>query len=261
MLLLILFQGGYCFLDYYVGSKGPQLELNADLQAHIDSLKSVQVAEKRTSFSIDPTYISDYRGYLLGMSPTEIDRLHRFREDGKRIQSPAQFRQVTGISDSLFQAILPQLRFSGAKRSTYRKKSELKPRIVKKGLKSATAKELESIYGIGKVLSKRIVKFRNALGGFIDEDQLYDVYGLEESVVRRVLDKYEIRTIPEVKRVSINSATVTELASSVYLSWDVAREIVAHRDSVGGFSEWEEIAGVQGFPIDKIERIKLYLTL
>ena len=88
-----------------------------------------------------------------------------------------------------------------------------------------------------------------------------DVYGLEAEVVQNILERYEIRRIPEVKRFSINSATVAELASSVYLSWDTARELVAHRDSVGGFSNWEEIATVQGFPIDKIERIKLYLTL
>ncbi|MBT8234805.1 MAG: helix-hairpin-helix domain-containing protein, partial [Bacteroidia bacterium] len=131
----------------------------------------------------------------------------------------------------------------------------------KKDLNSATAAELESIYGIGQVLSKRIIKFRNALGGFLHEGQLSDVYGLEDEVVQNVLKRYEIRNIPEIKRFSINSASVSELASLVYLSWATARELVAYRDSVGGYSNWEEITTVQGFPIDKIERIKLYLTL
>ncbi|MBT8234949.1 MAG: helix-hairpin-helix domain-containing protein, partial [Bacteroidia bacterium] len=115
--MLLLFQAGYYFLDYYLLPIGPQLELNADLQAQIDSLKGVQEDEKRTAFSIDPTNISDYRGYLLGMSPKEIDRLHRVREKGKRIQSPAEFQKVTGISDSLLQVISPVLRFSVVKKS------------------------------------------------------------------------------------------------------------------------------------------------
>ncbi len=259
--MLVLIQVGYYFLDYYLVSAGPQLELNADLQAQIDSLKGIQADEKRTSFSVNPNYLSDYRAYLLGMSLDEIDRLHQFREKGMYIRSPEEFRRVTGISDSLFQTISPILQLPAVKKTLFNRKPEHKQIIDKKDLNTATARELESIYGIGKVLSKRIIKFRNALGGFLNEGQLTDVYGLEAEVVQNILERYEIRRIPEVKRFSINSATVAELASSVYLSWDTARELVAHRDSVGGFSNWEEIATVQGFPIDKIERIKLYLTL
>lgn len=237
------------------------MELNATLQDQIDSLKLVQANEQPRSTTVNPNYLSDYRGYLMGMSPAEIDRLHQFRNNGMYVRSPEEFQKVTGISDSLFKTISPILRLPKLKKTYFGNRAGKKRTIIKKDLNTATATELEAIYGIGKVLSKRIIKFRNALGGFIDERQLYDVYGLEEEVVRRVFNSYEIIKIPEIKRYSINGATAAELASSVYLSWDVAREIVAYRDSVGGVTKWEEIATIQGFPIDKIERIKLYLTL
>ncbi len=237
------------------------MELNATLQDQIDSLKGVQANEQRRPTSVNPNYLSDYRGYLLGMSPAEIDRLQQFRNNGMYVRSKEEFQKVTGISDSLLKTISPILRLPKIKKTYFGNQAVNKSTIKKKDLNTATATELEAIYGIGKVLSKRIIKFRNVLGGFIDERQLYDVYGLEEEVVRSVFDSYEIIKIPEIKRFSINDATVAELASSVYLSWDVARKIVAYRDSVGGVTKWEEIATIQGFPIDKIERIKLYLTL
>ena len=40
--------------------------------------------------------------------------------------------------------------------------------------------------GIGSVLSRRIVKFRDALGGFVSIDQLYKVYGLDSSVIKNI---------------------------------------------------------------------------
>ncbi|NND16358.1 MAG: helix-hairpin-helix domain-containing protein, partial [Eudoraea sp.] len=157
--------------------------------------------------------------------------------------------------------ISPNLRFPKAKKFSSGYKTTKKRTVVKADINIATASDLESIYGIGGVLSNRIIKFRNALGGFITVDQLYDVYGLEEEVVKNVVERYKIVDIPEIERISINESTVPELASLVYLSWDVAREIVAYRNSIGAYSQWEDLAQVSGFPFDKIERIKLYLTL
>ena len=49
----------------------------------------------------------------------------------------------------------------------------------------ATATEWERLPGWGKVLSKRTVKFREALGGFVSIEQLKLVYGLDPDVVER----------------------------------------------------------------------------
>jgi len=259
--LIVLIQAGSYCLDFYLTEKGPHLELNAALQKEIDSLKLLQAKVKFKPQAVNPNYISDYRGYLLGMSILEIDRLHAYRERGLFLQTPEEFQRVTEVSDSLFETITLKLRFPSLRKLPPRNK-QLKTRsVVKKDLNTATASELKIIYGIGEVLSKRIIKFRNALGGFLDEKQLYDVYGLEEEVVQRVLTRYALLEIPEIQKLSINTATVSELASSIYLSWDVAREIVAFRDSTGAITEWRVLAAVPGFPVDKIERIKLYLTL
>ena len=50
----------------------------------------------------------------------------------------------------------------------------------------ATAEEWADLPGIGPVLSRRIVKFRSALGGFVSLDQLHQVYGLDSAVIALV---------------------------------------------------------------------------
>ena len=47
----------------------------------------------------------------------------------------------------------------------------------------AAAEDLRSLPGVGPVLSQRIVRFREVLGGFHNIDDLYEVYGLDSSVV------------------------------------------------------------------------------
>lgn len=48
---------------------------------------------------------------MLGMSLVEIDKLHRFRESDKWVNSKADFKKVTGVSDSLLAEISPYFKF------------------------------------------------------------------------------------------------------------------------------------------------------
>ena len=50
-------------------------------------------------------------------------------------------------------------------------------------LNKAAAEDLQLLPGVGQVLSQRIVRFRDVLGGFHNVDDLYEVYGLDSSVV------------------------------------------------------------------------------
>src|SRR5690606_9996712 len=51
-------------------------------------------------YPFNPNYITDYKGYSLGMSNEEIDRLLAFRKTNQWINSAKQFQQVTKVSDS-----------------------------------------------------------------------------------------------------------------------------------------------------------------
>ena len=128
-------------------------------------------------------------------------------------------------------------------------------------MSSRSAGDLQSVSGIGPVLSGRIVKFRDALGGFLAHSQLYDVYGLESEVALRVIRAFPLQSIPSVNRVSVNKGTLKELASLVYLTHEMAEAIVARRDSLGPYRSLQELREIKSIPRTKIERIALYLEL
>ena len=237
------------------------------MQARVDSLIAVyEDAQIKSIRPFNPNYISDFKGYTLGMSPQEIDRLHAFRSSGRFLKTVEEFKLITGVSDSLLNTfsrffVFPDRKiFQGfAKNETRANDNVSDNKTI--DLNKATASELMRIRGIGEVLSQRIVKFRDALGGFLVGEQLYDVYGLEEQVAKEILTEFKIVDKPVVSLINVNEASAQEIAGLVYISWPLARRIVSYRSSYGFFESWDELTKIEDFPIHQIDRIKLYLTL
>jgi len=265
LLIIFIFQGIYFYVKAKPFSTSPAVKVNTTEQAHLDSLKGLAQMDAGKIFPFNPNYITDHKGYALGMSLEELDRLFDYRDKNKFINSAEEFQKVTQISDSLLNKIAPYFKFPAWAKtaSVIQKKSNQKrSEIYEVGdLNQATAEELMRVNGVGPTLSKRIVKFRDRLGGFVVNEQLYDVYGLEPEVVQRTLKRFQILQPPVIKKININQATAEELSQLVYINQDMALEIVLHRKRNGPFSSLDELVGVGAFPTDRIERIKLYLTL
>ncbi len=274
LLIIIALQVVFYVVKYTSNNFEGKLSINKETQDKIDSLK--QKSQQKDTIRIypfNPNFITDYKGYTLGMSLEEIDRLHNFRAQNKFVNNSDEFQKITHVSDSLLQVISPYFKFpewANAKSVNQRKipSSAYQRELDKhqdnfkiKDLNKATAEDLKAISGIGDKLSLRIIKFRNRLGGFIVDDQLYDVYGLEPEVVKRTLERFKVLSQPQIEKINLNSASAEEISKMIYLSYEVAVRIVEYREFNGTISSFDELTKIEDFPIDKIHRIKLYLTL
>ncbi|WP_298794609.1 helix-hairpin-helix domain-containing protein [uncultured Allomuricauda sp.] len=265
LVLIIILQGVFFYIKTKPFQKETLFIANVVEQSQLDSLRLLALQKDSIKiFPFNPNYISDYKGYSLGMSVDELDRLFAFRKTGSYINSVEEFQKVTQISDSLLAMISTSFKFP---EWTKRKKVKTYPTVKSKNaieakdLNLATAEELKSIYGIGETLSNRIIKFRDRLGGFLINEQLNDVYGLEPEVVQRTLEKFVVLSPPSIEKININLATAEEISRLIYINRKVANEIVTLRNEKGNIESFEKLFNINGFPINKIDRIKLYLTL
>lgn len=242
-------------------------ELEAFMQ-ELDSLRLVKIEESKPKiFPFNPNYITDYKGAQLGMSNKEIDRLLNFRRQNKWINSAEDFQAVTRISDSLLNLISPYFKFpewvtnpKPKPNTEYSKK--VKTLAQKQDLNTATAKQLQKVNGIGEVLSERIIRFRNKFpGGFIADIQLQDVYGLSPEVLERIGELFTVKTPRHIEKIPLNSATVEQLVTIQHIDYDLAFRIVEQRQLREGYKSISELTKVKDFPINKIDIIKLYLSL
>ncbi|MCH1431968.1 MAG: helix-hairpin-helix domain-containing protein [Flavobacteriaceae bacterium] len=192
-------------------------------QTQLDSLRIKENAQTPIVYQYNPNYLTDYRAYTLGLPPEAFDRLLRYRQTNSYVNTPKQFQEVTKLSDSLMEKLLPQLKFS---KPLY--KSKTKNRIVlKKDINKASASDFQEVSGIGAVLSERIVKYRSYLSGFSVLEQCYEVYGLDSLLVQRLWERFEIQSLPEIERLDLTTVSLQELEQIPYLNRADARKIIA----------------------------------
>jgi len=117
---------------------------------------------------------------------------------------------------------------------------------------------LEALPGIGPVLSARIIKYRNLLGGYTDVSQLKEVYGLPEETYELVA-KFLKADPGNVRKININTADYRQLIRMPYFDRYEVTSILRYRELQGRISGWEELLENKILLAEKIEKVKLYL--
>ena len=236
----------------------------------LDSLK--KKSSKKNKFKIypfNPNYISDYKGYQLGMNIDEIDRLLAYREQKLYVNSAKEFQTITKISDSLLQKISPFFKFPDwvQKKNNYKNNQQRYipnsrinvSEITTVDINKATLKDFTAIEGVDEYISERIIKYRSKLQGFSFKEQLFEVWGLDELMANKILSTFSIKNKPIIKKVNINTASFKEVLSNPYIDYKLCIQIFDYRDEVAELQSISEIKNIEGFPIKKYNRIVLYL--
>lgn len=270
LLLIIVLQCVYAFVDFNskeIAVNSKKLEV---FQAEIDSLKLVEIENRKPKiYPFNPNFITDYKGYTLGMSNKEIDRLLKFRAKNQWINSARQFQQVTKISDTLFNKISPYFKFPDwvtnpkAKKQYTKSFNTNKPKTEEEkiDINKATSVQLQKVYGIGEYYANTIIKYRSRQNGFISMVELNEVYGLKPETIDEIKKSFTLKTPKAINKVNINTATKAQLVTVRFIDYEIAHNIIEYRTLHEGIRSLDDLIKVKDFPIKKIEIIKLYLQL
>lgn len=235
-----------------------------EMQKQWDSLQNVQAEKKHKIYPFNPNYIQDYKGYQLGMSVEEIDRLHRYRAQGNFVNSAKDFQEVTKISDSLLQKLQPYFKFPDwvenkkAKEIVVHNKTE--NTIAVKDINKATQADLMKINGIGEVLAQRILSERDKYNGFVSIEQIKFVYGINTEVANKIAKSFVVKQMPKIEKININQCQKTQLLQVPYITPSLATQILIYRSKKEEKLTINDLKEINGFPVEKIKIITLYLT-
>jgi DNA uptake protein ComE-like DNA-binding protein len=268
LFFILILQGVYFFVDFSSSEETnlPSEEITL-FQNQIDSLKLIEIENRKQKiYPFNPSFITDYKGYQLGMTTQEIDRLLSHRDSGKYINSARQFQLVTKVSDSLLAVISPYFKFPdwiSRKKNTSLNYNKPKEEEIftgeKQDLNIVTAIQLKEIKGIGDKLSERIIKYRTSMKGFMNDEQLEQVYGLKPEVIAKVLQRYTVLSQPTIEKVNVNTATFKEVLHLPYIDYELTKKIFQYRDEVAEIQNLEELKNIEDFPIENFDKIALYL--
>ena len=113
---------------------------------------------------------------------------------------------------------------------------------------------LKKVPGIGSYYARRIVGYRDRLGGFAHVEQLLEIEGFPEEA----LSFFDIGTGP-TRRLNLNKLTLSQLRSHPYINFYQAKAIVDRRRLKGPLHSLDELSLLDEFPAQDLERLAPYV--
>ena len=273
ILFLLLLVSGFAVINNYIDFTTENLlDTNSKevlaVQKELDSIRTLLIESNQPKIHpFNPNFITDFKGYKLGMSSEEIDRLLDYRKQNKWINSKEDFKKVTKVSDSFLDQISSYFKFPDwisnpkPKYSDWIKGFKEKTFDQKIDLNSATQLELKKVNGIGEALSKRIIDYRDKLGGFTNDIQLYEVYGLDYQLTVKVRNDFTVKTPKEIIKMNLNKISASDIATVPGISFELAKRIWEFRILNERIVDFIELKKIEGLTERKLQGIQLYLKL
>jgi competence ComEA-like helix-hairpin-helix protein len=207
-------------------------------------------------FPFDPNAATDKDFTRFGFTEKQIKTIRKYQSKGGNFRSKVDFFKIYGISESQKIALADYVIIE--EKGNIKKIKNAEVIEIQIEINVADSIELMKLPGIGDKLSKRIVKYRDLLGGFYTLAQLKEVYGLSEKVIQQIEGMIKVDR-GRIHKVDLNFADWNELAKHPYIQKNLARQIVKFRTKYGSIHEPSVLRDSMILNIDEYTRLKPYL--
>ncbi len=203
-----------------------------------------------------------------GLETIVIKNILKYREKGGRFRVREDLKKIWGLDSAEYSRIeqfiiikdeennTTGLLAEGLSKSSYNDDRIKSKTQVPLNMSDSTA--LAGIYGIGPVLSARIIKYRKLLGGYVRKDQLLEVYGMTQENFENICDFVFVDSAA-ITHINLNTIGIDELARHPYLNDYQARALISYREIKGKFVNPDEIIWNDLLPDEIYVKIKPYL--
>lgn len=221
-------------------------------------------------FHFDPNTLSLDSLILLGIRKDIGERVIKYRNAGGSYKIKSDLKKIYGLPSETYEKLfsfiqLPEEEFKEpAKKSKFKKESfseKKEPEFSPFDINEADTAQLKLVYGIGPVLSDRIVKYRALLGGFVYKEQLKEVYGIQEEAFINLSEKVYIKNTFIPKRININQDSLKNMAAHPYISYPIARAIFNYRLQHGKYVSKDDLQKIHLLDSSAVAKISPYITL
>lgn len=142
--------------------------------------------------------------------------------------------------------------------SKIKKSFRKKPDIIE--INSADSSSLISLRGIGSYTAKRIIKYRDRLGGFYSLTQIDEIYGLYPEQIDVIKHHIKIDT-SLIRKMNINVLGLYALKCHPYIDYYQAKTIVKLRNARGRIASIKELLEFSEFTVQDVSRLRPYISL
>lgn len=199
-------------------------------------------------FVFDPNRISESGWKKLGLPDKLIRTISNYRNKGGQFRQATDIRKIWGLSKEMADRLIPYISISLANADYYQKrpvdttqrKHPEEMANLRLNINQATPDEWKKLRGIGDVLAKRIVRFRDKTGGFVSVEQVRKTYGISDSLWTTIRP-FLFTDKPATSLLDINKATVGDIVSHTGISHGIANAIITYRNQNGNYLSIDDL--------------------
>jgi DNA uptake protein ComE-like DNA-binding protein len=127
-------------------------------------------------------------------------------------------------------------------------------------LNGADTLDLQRLRGIGPGFARRIVSYRNKLGGYLEKSQLLEVYGMDAERYAMIRE-YVFVNSDSVRKIDLNNVPFKSLIGHPYFPYELTREIILYRKKAKRFGSAEELKNIKGVNDSVYRKISPYIVV
>lgn len=227
---------------------------------------------KENLFFFDPNYATADEWRRFGVREKTIYTIQNYISKGGKFYKKEDLKKVYGFSQKDYLRLENYIAIPEKNKfKLLNPKAETNFKSKFKNLKNDdenlqieinTADSIEwmKLKGIGEKLSSRVIKYRNALGGFTDIKQVEEVWGIDSVLFQQIEPHLTVENTA-IKKININSSGLEELKKHPYLSVPIASQIVNFRQQHGNYRSLEDLKKLYLMNEKLFEKIKPYLSV
>lgn len=221
----------------------------------------------------NPNTVSFEELLAFGLSKAQASNIVNYRDKSGGFRDKAHFRKLYCMTDELFALISPYLVFESknenkiesiaiedAKIEKSESKAQNKVReVLVLDLNACDSLDLQQIRGIGKVRAARIYKYGKRLGGYVNVEQLKEVYGIDNELFEQIKGHFKVGKT-DIRKININSDEIKQLTAHPYIDFQLAKALIRFRKDYGkDFQSAEEIRYIHFLSEQEAEKLIPYL--
>ena len=235
--------------DYIVIEKS---SYSSNRQYNRDYSCSDEVRKEPQLFDFDPNTATKDELERLGFKPWQAENILKYRNKGGRFKQPSDITKMHGIDNDFAEKLMPYIKIES--------QSQTASYDILVNINTATAVDFQKLKGIGEAYSKRIVAYREKLGGFISVEQLREVYGMTDELYNSISYNLEIGNEP-IRTININTADFKTLVSHPYIDKNIASAIINYRDFAKTIKSTDELVKQKAISKSEYDKFAKYISV
>lgn len=219
--------------------------------------------QKIKPFTFNPNKLPVEAWKKMGFTDQQIRNIKKYEAKGGKFKRKEDLKKMYSISDIEYKIIEPYISIPSLYKSRtgrqVKKKNTVRKIIYKNvEVNSANSTELISSFGLSTWLAKRTISYRNILGGYLNKNQLKEVYGFNDSIYN-ILERYINIDATLIKKIDINSIDFKELLKHPYFDYPTTKSFFSARNKIGSFSSIDQLKLIDGINDSTLNKVKYYL--